>query len=430
VKGKNPIKLNDPLHSAIFRHTKKSNKVAVMPAESISDGDPETEEIIASILAPHSTMRTIQAPPIASNILDNNSISKSLGGASFFGSNSVTSISSKGSKGSKESKKMKPASSVKAFEAKSNLSPHKMNVPTLDSQTKNVNIVSSGITIRASLPPIQPNASFTGDLTMTDLDGDDSNFNKSYSKFDKNIKNQEEEEEQDNEERIKHRQKRSKRNEESRHRRRKEKLKPLSEQDEYYVIDQIESNAKNRRRRRRHRDSLIDDNNDSKDALGLNGPGSFINVSADDKLGNAMASRGLAFVSNTEAHQDLALNKYLASVPPPMETPKTDIKSINSRNEPLLKGFDNNYRSLQQQHKNIAARLQPLQFMTPVNSRSTVVQEHQHSTPETSVIISSSILKQALPPLSSNDDKISSKAPGAPISDNDKGYQPRYPMWN
>jgi len=243
-------------------------------------------------------------------------------------------------------------------------------------------------------------------------------------------------------------------------------LKPLNEQDEYFAIDR--SSAKNRHhhhRRRRHRDTTSSgagagagagadskDGHDSKDGTGLHGPGSFINLSADDKLGSAMASRGLAYVSSNEAHQDLSLNKYLASVPPSLSVEETETadaaKSIGKRsggggNEPMLKGFDNSYRSLQQQHKNIAARLQPLQFITPVNSRSTNLLDQSQSQSQSLEVSSfmipspSPLLKQSLPPLSNafnNDDRTtpmtSSKAPGAPISENDKGYQPRYPMWN
>jgi hypothetical protein len=407
-KNKVPAKLSDPLHSAIFKQHQKSSKIAVMPTESYSDDDPATEDVIARILAPHSTMKILQAPPIASKM------SKSIDGKSFFG-NSVSSIDSKGSK---DSLKLK-SDSVVTLEVKSNKSPHKLNVPSLD-QIKNSSIVSNGTTIRASLPPLKVSSN---DMIMSDIETDD--FTRNLL-TDKRYSNQEEREE----DRRHRRKKGSKRNDSSK-KRKKEKLKSLHENDDDSKFNEMtDSNnaARNRRRRRRYRSDTQDDDFEQNTESSLQGPGSFMSLHADDKLGNAMASRGLAYVSNDEAHQDISLNRYLASVPPSMEEAKTDGKSFNRRSEyQIASGFDSNYRSLQQQHRNATSRLQPLKFTAPLNSRNSTVETEENKSTVTSVLLSP--IKQALPPLVTSDEKVS-KAPGAPISDNDKGYQPRYPMWN
>jgi len=403
IKNKVPAKLSDPLHSAIFKQHQKSNKIAVMPTESYSDDDPATEDVIARILAPHSTMKILQAPPIASKM------SKSIDGKSFFG-NSVSSIDSKGSK---DSLKLK-SDSVVTLEVKSNKSPHKLNVPSLD-QIKNSSIVSNGTTIRASLPPLKVSSN---DMIMSDIETDD------FTRLnDKRSSNQEERDE----DRRHRRKKGSNRNDEKSKRRKKEKLKSLHENDDDSKFNEMTDNnnaARNRRRRRRYRSDTHDDDfeQNAESSLQGQGPGSFMSLHADDKLGSAMASRGLAYVSNDEAHQDISLNRYLASVPPSMEKDKTEDKSLKQRS---ASGFDSNYRSLQQQHRN--SRLQPLKFTTPLNSRNGTDVTEENQSPVGSILPSP--IKQALPPLVTNDEKAS-KAPGAPISDNDKGYQPRYPMWN
>ena len=109
-----------------------------------------------------------------------------------------------------------------------------------------------------------------------------------------------------------------------------------------------------------------------------------------------------------------------------MEAPKAEERSLPRRIEPQLKGFDNSYRSLQLQHRNVAARLQPLQYTTPVSNRSVNVEQNSPQLSMPSIVLSPT-KQMVLPPL---DDKAVPKAPGAPISENDKSYQPRYPMWN